>query len=209
MKDTIETLRDYFTAKGLTQVEVAERLGVTKAYINAIFTGRSNIGKKVADKIEKEFGISAAWLLTGKGNYLLDDFQKGTIGIPLVPIDAVGGALSGTDAQFTKYDCEQYIVPIFKGADFLIRVQGDSMQPKYTAGDIVACKIVPLDKLWFQWGKTYVLDTRQGALIKRLEPSGSDGFISIHSYNEAYKPFDLPVEEINGVALVVGTIRVE
>jgi phage repressor protein C with HTH and peptisase S24 domain len=107
------------------------------------------------------------------------------------------------------YECERFVVPIFRGAEFLIRVQGDSMMPRYMPGDIVACKRVPLDKLWFQWGKTYIVDTRQGALIKRLEPSSADGCVSIHSENEAYKPFDLPTDEINGVALVVGLIRVE
>jgi hypothetical protein len=83
------------------------------------------------------------------------------------------------------------------------------MMPRYLSGDIVACKRVPLDRLWFQWGKTYLIDTMQGALIKRIEPSDQEGCISIHSNNTIYKPFDLPVNEINGVALVVGVIRVE
>ena len=83
------------------------------------------------------------------------------------------------------------------------------MTPKFESGDIVACKRVPLDRLWFQWGKVYVIDTDQGALIKRMEPSEQEGCVSIHSENKKYKPFDLPTEEIYGVALVVGVIRVE
>lgn len=209
MKDTIQTLREFFVKKGYTQSEVAERLGVTKAYVNAIFTGRSNIGKKVADKIEKEFGISAAWLLTGRGNILLDDFEKNTTGLPLVPIDAVGGALSGTNGQWMEYDAERYIIPAFRKSDFLIRVDGDSMYPKYQKGDIVACTRVPLNDIWFQWGKVYVVDTRQGALIKYVEPGNDNEHITLASENQRYKPFSLPLDELNGVALVNGLIRVE
>ena len=42
------------------------------------------------------------------------------------------------------------------------------MQPKYNSGDLVACRVVPLGT-FFQWNKVYVLDTEQGALIKRGE----------------------------------------
>lgn len=83
------------------------------------------------------------------------------------------------------------------------------MMPKYVSGDIVACQCVPLDRLWFQWGKAYVLDTRQGALVKRIEPSTNKECVSIHSENPKYKPFDLHIAEISGIALVKGIIRVE
>ena len=135
--------------------------------------------------------------------------MEDTMSLPLIPIDAMAGALVGSSDMIMDYDCERYIVPIFKGANFLIRVQGDSMMPRYIPGDIVACKRVTMDRLWFQWGKCYVLDTRQGALLKRIEPSDQEGFVQICSDNSAYKPFALPIEEINGVALVVGTIRVD
>lgn len=212
--DTIAyKLANFFKDKGLSQKEVAEMMGTSSAYINAVLNNRKDIGKKQAEKMENLFGLSSSWLLTGNGEMLrTNNTPFGHIdneGLPLIPIEAMAGALTGTDVSFMEYDCEKYVVPIFRGAEFLIRVQGDSMIPKYSSGDIVACQRVPLDKLWFQWGKTYVIDTRQGALIKRIEPSDKDGFVSIHSENERYKPFDLPVEEINGVALVCGIIRVE
>lgn len=210
MENTIEKLRDYFNKIGVSQTEVADRLGVTKAYINAIFTGRRNIGKKIADKMEKELGISSVYLLTGKGNLLLEGFETETeVGLPLIPISAVGGALTGTDAQFMEYDTERYFIPAFRKSDFLIRVDGDSMYPKYQKGDIVACTRVPLNDIWFQWGKVYVIDTRQGALIKYVEPGSNEGCITLASENQRYKPFSLPMEEVNGVAIVNGLIRVE
>lgn len=139
-----------------------------------------------------------------------DELEKeGKMELPLIPLNFYAGALTGVCDSIMDYECEKYIVPIFRGAEFLVRVQGDSMVPKFASGDIVACKRVSLDRLWFQWGKTYVLDTSQGPLIKRIEKSEQEGCVSIHSNNPQYSPFDLPVEEINALALVIGTIRLE
>lgn len=205
-------LRQFFDAEGITQKEVAQALGVTPQYVNGICAGRNVIGKTIADKLAKYYGLSKSWLLTGEGDMLSkakDTPENEGLELPLIPVAAMAGALTSGSPAIMEYDCERYIVPAFHGADFLIRVQGDSMEPRYFPGDIVACQRVELDRLWFQWGKVYVLDTCQGALIKRIEPSEKEGCVSIHSANAAYKPFDLPVSEINGVALVRGVIRVE
>lgn len=108
----------------------------------------------------------------------------------------------------SKWNGGENASPQFKGADFLIRMNGDGMKPNYMPGDIVACKRVD-DMTWFQWGKVYAFDTCQGVLVKRVEPSEREGCISLHSDNEKYKPFDLPADEVHGVALVVGIVRVE
>lgn len=129
-------------------------------------------------------------------------------GIPLIPIEAMAGALT-SEQTVLEYECERYVVPIFKGADFLIPVKGSSMYPQYSSGDIVACQRVPMSDLFFQWNKVYVIDTNQGALIKRIKPGRDQEHILIVSDNEKYDPFELPYSAINAVALVIGTIRLE
>lgn len=205
----LEILRKYLIDRGLTQSAMADALGVSQAYIAQLLTGKKGFGRKTAEKFYNLFGINPSWLLTGDGQMITREVQNDVESLPLIPIDAMAGYLTGTSNAYMEYDCERFVVPVFRGADFLIRVQGDSMEPKYFSGDIIACQRVPLDRLWFQWGKTYVLDTVQGALIKRMEPSDHDGCVCIHSENPKYKPFDLPTDEINGVALVKGVIRVE
>lgn len=210
MTPNLTQLREYLHNMGYTQDSIAEMVGTTKGYVNHLLTGRKSFGKNTAMKWSDLFGISYTWLLTGEGSMLNEEkHEDNTMSLPLIPRDAMAGVLSGDGSAIMAYECERYIVPIFKGAEFLIMVQGDSMMPRYISGDIVACKRVPMDKLWFQWGKTYVIDTNQGALVKRIEPSDKEGYISVCSYNEQYKPFNLPVSEINGIALVVGTIRVD
>lgn len=129
-------------------------------------------------------------------------------GIPLIPVNAMAGALT-SEQTVLEYECDRYVVPVFKGADFLIPVKGSSMYPKYSSGDIVACKRVPMTDLFFQWNKVYVLDTNQGALIKRIKRGSDSEHILIVSDNEAYEPFELPIRCIYNVAIVIGVIRLE
>lgn len=129
-------------------------------------------------------------------------------GIPLIPFEAMAGALT-CEQTVLEYECERYVVPMFKGADFLIPVKGSSMYPKYSSGDIVACQRVSMSNLFFQWNKVYVIDTNQGALIKRIKPGSDKEHVLIVSDNEKYDPFELPLAAIHAVALVIGVIRLE
>lgn len=129
-------------------------------------------------------------------------------GIPLIPLSAMAGVFTG-DTSVMEYECERYVIPAFKGADFLIQVKGDSMQPTYHSGDLVACQRVPLDDLFFQWNKTYVLDTKQGPLIKRIRRGSDDRHVLIVSDNTDYEPFELSKDQFYGVALIRGLVRLE
>ena len=130
--------------------------------------------------------------------------------IPLIPTSAMAGALSGNEVTINDYDIEDsYVVPAFNKSDFCIRVEGDSMQPRYYSGDIIACTRVPLKDIWFQGGKVYVVSTRQGTLVKHIEKGKDEDHITLVSDNTLYKPFEIPTSELFAVAVVNGVIRVE
>lgn len=129
-------------------------------------------------------------------------------GIPLIPFEAMAGALT-SEQTILEYECERYIVPAFKGADFLINVKGDSMLPTYKSGDMVACKRVPMSDYFFQWNKAYVVDTNQGPLIKRIKPALDKKNLFLISDNTSYDPIEIPISAIHAVALVIGVIRLE
>ena len=130
-------------------------------------------------------------------------------GIPLIPTDAMAGFANGDDATIFEYDCDRYVVPMFRDADFLIPVKGSSMIPKYNSGDLVACKRLHISDLFFQWNHVYVLDTDQGALIKRVQRADDDEHILCVSDNIKYEPFKLHRSQIHAIAIVVGVIRLE
>lgn len=129
--------------------------------------------------------------------------------IPLIPIEAMAGFGSGS-VQVMEYDTKNYVVPEFTelNVDFMLRVKGSSMYPKYNSGDLVACKKLILNDIFFQWNKVYVLDTDQGALIKRIK-KGREDHLMIVSDNPSYDPYELHLSQIHAIALVVGVIRLE
>lgn len=171
-----------------------------------------------SDKIVKILSlypsINSKWLLTGIGDMLNPELptarpvENPTEGIPLIPIEAMAG-YGGGEMQVMEFESERFVVPTFKGADFLIQVKGSSMYPKYNSGDIVACKKLQSMDVFFQWNKVYVLDTEQGALIKRIDPGKDEDHVLIVSDNEKYKPFNLPKYKINAISIVMGVIRLE
>ena len=131
---------------------------------------------------------------------------------PLIPIEAVAGFPDDDNDGITYADCEQYTVPEFEkcGCEFVIRVSGSSMYPKYSNGDVLACKKIK-DILFFQWGKVYVIDSSQGALVKRVfEDTGNpDNILLVSDNKENYPPFSMPKNDIRSLSIVLGVIRME
>ena len=214
-----ERILTYIEEKGITKSNFFSDTGIASSN----FKGKNLTSQLGGDAIVKILttypDVNPNWLMLGKGSMLLTDTSvpseapatKATSpseGIPLIPFSAMAGALAGEQTAL-DYECERYVVPAFKNADFLMRVQGVSMQPTYLSGDIVACQRVPLSDIFFQWNKTYVLDTSQGALIKRVKPGKDDHHILIVSDNTQYDPFELSRTSIHAIALVIGLIRLE
>lgn len=209
---------------GISKREFYIKIGVSRGTLES----NTGITEDVMAKFIATYPeISTDWLLTGEGDMLKNNNTNNLTligestpdvacsshdikneGIPLIPLSAMAGAFTG-DISIMEYECERYVIPAFKGADFLIQVKGDSMQPTYNSGDLVACQRVPLNDIFFQWNKTYVLETKQGALIKRIMPGSDSEHVLIVSDNAKYPSFELSKDQFYGVALVRGIVRLE
>lgn len=217
-----ERLKQFAGHKKIRITALEEASGLSNGYINNI---RNSISDQKLGQITRAFpDLDPVWLRMGVGEMIksgtgekkgaLKNSDKTLSGlpvryrpIPLVTIEAMAGEGQG-DMQEMGHDSQQFVVPTFAGAEFLIGVHGDSMCPKYNSGDIVACKRLSLDT-FFQWNKVYVLDTEQGALIKRVRQGKDEGHVLIVSDNEDYGPYDLHRSEIRSIAIVIGVIRLE
>lgn len=208
----------------------AKRLGVSPSTIST-WMSRNTIDYDLIFAKCKE--ISPGWLLTGEGNMIKVEqavpkatqllvstpMPKATAptkrsskidkrGIPLISQTAMAGYFTGEeDADINAYD--YFVIPSFKNVDFLIRISGDSMEPTYRSGDIVACQVVPMQDIFFQWNRPYIIDTNQGALLKRIRQGEDNNHLLIVSDNPEYPPFQLHKSHFYHVALVKGIVRAE
>lgn len=207
----------YLEIKGISKYKFYQTTGLSNGFLDK----SGSIGSEKCEIIISHYpDLNIEWLITGKGGMIrkensntvsepAEKYNKTNKGLPLIPINAMAGIGDGEKAALIL-ECEHYFVPDFqKKADFLIRISGTSMSPKYYNGDVVACKKIPV-KTFIQWGKVYVMDTIQGALCKRLfESAKGETFVRVVSDNEKYPPFDMPTKEIRNLAIVIGVIRLE
>lgn len=123
-----------------------------------------------------------------------DPIQKGTL--PVIPTEAMAGTLGEFADSVNAYDCERMISPI-KGADYAIKVCGDSMTPEIPNGSQILIKKIFEDE-FVEWGKVFCLDTKNGAVIKRVYPTENPEVVECRSINPDYPPFKVNVRSING-----------
>lgn len=210
--------------EGIAIGALERTIGASKGVLSRAINNGTDIQSKWLQIIVDNYPqYSAEWLLTGKGEMLKNSTPKSPEvlikkvdsnskeGIPLIPLDAVAG-FPATDSSFAYMEnCERYIIPEFqdKGADFIIRVSGDSMIPLYYSGDLIACHKIH-DIRFFQWGTVYVLETSQGILVKRImESIEHDDCILCTSENDTvHRPFLLPKDDIRSMSTIVGLIRI-
>ena len=195
-------------------VDFANFLGIKPQTLNTWYT-RNTFDYDLL--YAKCIDIDGNFLLTGSGNMLrnnIDLLNTENVnlpvkirGLPLIRLEDMAGKNQEEMNALELYS-DYYSIPEFnKKADYLIRISGDSMAPKYFNGDIVACKKIPLDT-FIQWGKVYVMDTVQGALCKRIENIENEQMLVV-SDNDKYKPFKMNRKEIRSLAIVIGVIRLE
>lgn len=199
---------------GKTLRAIADDIGVNYTYLSDITSGRSPLTDAMKGKIMQKYGRAIVYpddpmppRFYGGG----EPVPENMVLLPLIPLEAAAGFPSFDNDGISLDDCEQYAIPEFtaRGAEFLVRVSGTSMYPRYNNGDILACRRVQ-KMTFFQWGMVYVIDTEQGMLVKRLyECPNDDDAIVCKSENETeFPPFKLPKSEIRSVSIVLGQISV-
>lgn len=228
--DISSQLSAYFDGKGISQVEIAAKLQVSKAYVNSLFTGRRPFGKKQAEIWESTFGISKSWLLTGEGKMLRVDPRNEVVDltpeerenlevaktngdvtyIPLIHVDSVGGIHSQNALTSSEQYVERMIpFPDARPGDVAILQSGNSMAPTIPAGAILQIRRVEGWREYFGYGGDFVLwltDDRR--ITKQVLKYGPDpkNYVTCHSYNPEVADEELPRSMIQEVWKVVNVL---
>lgn len=213
-----QRLLRYLDFKGIDKKEVYTNTGIS----NGIFSQKTGMNEDSIMRFLNYYtDLNKEWLFTGKGNMLISEsksqetkevevkYKTAKKGIPLVGTEALAGTGNCAFNIEKKDIISYYVIPEFEDADFIMPVKGNSMQPTYNSGDRVACRILH-ERSFIQWNRVHALATnQQGILIKRLKKTKKDEIVKVVSDNKDFDPFDVSWNEITGIALVLGGIKIE
>lgn len=201
---------EFVKVKGITMKSFETKCGLSSGYVTSM---RKGFGSDKLNNVLTAFPeLNRDWLLYGEGEMLKSPTERASANGEsmkeyetwLLPMDSHGGSLSGIPADGTLLqNCERVISPI-KGVDFAISVYGDSMAPEYPSGSRVLIKRINPES-FIEWGRTYVLDTCNGVLIKEVLHCQREGYITCHSINPdpKYADFDIPMADVYGMYRVL------
>ena len=192
------------------QAELVAILGKSKGYVSQILSGKKEPSGAVVECLCEHFpDISQEWILTGEGEMRRKDhvaltnlFKGADNTVPLLPIFAQAGHLTGWSESVTEVECERVISPV-KDIDMAVHIYGESMYPDIPNGSVVYVRKVTGGLV--EWGSAYILDTVDGPVLKYLTPGSDDLHIKCISANHdpKFAPFEVPVDNILGMYRVV------
>ena len=205
-------IKDFLVEKGITMTEVAARLGCSQQAVSNQLSGRK-IGENVARKWVAAFGFDLVYLMTGEGSL----FQTGEQvqvpmaadepnSVPLLPIFAQAGPLTGWSEGVEEVKCERVISPV-KDVDMAVHIYGESMYPDIPNGSVVYVRRVSGRIIDF--GHAYILDTVDGPVLKYLTPGSDDEHVRCQSANNdpKFAPYEVLKTDILGMYKVVMCMR--
>lgn len=203
----VETaIKNYLKANGLTMQDMADRLGVSQQAVSGAI--RRGIGVATAKRWAEVFGFNVGFLTTGSGSLLdCDDtsFSQQRAEphtVPLLPIFAQAGHLTGWSESVTEVDCERVISPV-KDIDMAVHIYGESMYPDIPNGSVVYVRKVIGHVIDF--GRAYILDTTDGPVVKYIAPGSDDKHLKCISANHdpRFADYEILKTDILGMYRVV------
>lgn len=205
----------------MSQETFRKEVGISQSYLSELETGKKNLTEELYNSIIERFGrsIIIPFIEVDCDNIAINiphlECNNKNV-IPLFELEAAScGMPSGFEVAIEANKCDRYIIPDLAGCDFTIRTRGRSMinrsHPERSIPErsIVGCRIWK-SRSHVRWGEVYALATPDGVVVKKIMPSEKDGYIKCVSFNEeeGFIPYDLPADEIQDWAIVVGVVTV-
>lgn len=211
--------------KGLTQGQLAEKLGVKRSLIGAYEEERAVPKLLIIQQLSQLFGISIDRLLTvdlskekvlPSGDFkvlstLVDANNEERISI--VPVKASAGYLNGLSDPGYMTELPHFALPVRELAQGLtyrvFQIKGDSMLP-VPPGAYIFCSYLESFS-GIKNGKPYIVITaNDGIVYKRVyNYVEEDGTMLLKSDNEEYQSYSIPADSVLEIWQALGYLTFE
>jgi transcriptional regulator with XRE-family HTH domain len=205
----------------LTQEQLAQRLGIGKAALSMIETGKCGLSTRNKNILVQDLNVNPDWLETGKGNMfnaepdftafrLRSDNSLPMQSVPLYSIEGTAGLVPLFNDQEANKPINYIHIPNLPKCDGAIYIVGDSMYPLLKSGDIVLYKqLQDVNNIF--WGDMYLLsldlDGEEYITVKYVQKSEHEGYVKLVSQNQHHADKEVNIERIRALALIKASIR--
>ncbi|MCB0663036.1 MAG: S24 family peptidase [Saprospiraceae bacterium] len=193
--------------------DIAKNLDTYNHVINSILKGDRNITVDQISKLCNLYGVSSNYLFglsddmylmshpANKNLSAIPGGEMSVIGrnnIRLVPNLARAGAALGLDNRENMDDFPRFSVPGMSGDLWAFKIDGDSMLPTITNGDIVVCeRLEPNEPIRDNQVYVVVSDVVVAKRVQQVKEGNQVASLRLISDNsDVYKPYELGLEEI-------------
>ena len=200
---------------------MAQRLGIGKAALSMIETGKVRLSARNKNILVQDFNVNPDWIDNGEGKMfnaepdltsynLRTDRSLPLQSVPLYSIEGTAGLIPLFEQQ-SQFEPVNYInIPNLPKCDGAIYVVGDSMYPLLKSGDIVLYKQLNDVRDVF-WGDMYLLsidiDGEEYITVKYVQKSDHEGYIRLVSQNQHHADKEVEINRVRAIALIKASIR--
>jgi phage repressor protein C with HTH and peptisase S24 domain len=217
---------------GMSQGDFAKKLDLTRELVNKIESGKMKVSKRTAQRVRQFLNELRMPDYSQDVNFIGRPSQLGRKSssqpyfqlrrdqkseetpflVPLVPIKAQAGYIKGYEQVDYMDALEKYSLPPGVNPTGAVwryfEIDGESMEPTFSAGDVVLATMVPAE----DWNDirnfcVYVILTADQLLIKRLYRKSETEWVLISDNEECNPQVVLKVEDVKQIWLFRRHIR--
>ncbi len=196
--------------------DIAKKLDTYNHIINNILKGDRNITVDQILKLSNQYDVSPDYMFGKSENMFLSDRSIPSFdhsdrewlndgNISLIPLKAAAGYQIDLNNLASQEDVPRFSLPGMSGDLFAFEIDGDSMMPTITNGDVIVCEKLSTGET-LKDNHVYVIIS-DVVVAKRIhqikDDSGQLRAIELISDNsEFYQPYQMELEEVRQILKV-------
>ncbi|MBP3537348.1 MAG: LexA family transcriptional regulator [Muribaculaceae bacterium] len=207
----VDRIKYLITLSRNTQASFSNLIGVDPASLSRVLSGKAAPSDGFLNRIVVNLGVSKDWLRDGSdvpfpknAHAAVSDAARQ--GAPVYDIDVAAG-----NTPLSRMFTEERIVGFMKLPGLnpelpIVRVSGNSMQPRLNPGCYISIRPVPLDAP-ISWGSIYVVVLSDFRLVKYVRRNANPEFVTLHSENPDFDDIEVQRSKIEALYLVENVIN--